>query len=290
MRELREIAVGGTRNRLPTFSRDSPALLEFPGNSAALGRPTRDFGGSRAVFSTHVQPAASIALDQNGHGVHTDSHEPTGNRICAGGPGLRDRAMISLSTLLPSVDRVRVLVADPDPLARRALIDSLREDGAFTVIGQATDGVEAVELARHYAPDVVLLATYLPGARRDRRLRADRRRARADARRDARDGSGRRARDARGARREPAASSSRADEVDAISRALSIVSAGHAIISPELTGVLVERLRRTPGGRQRHPAGQEHAHRSRVGGARPDLRRRHARAISPTRCSSRRRP
>ena len=33
-------------------------------------------------------------------------------------------------TLLPTVDRVRVLVADPDPLARRALTDSLREDGA----------------------------------------------------------------------------------------------------------------------------------------------------------------
>src|SRR5665213_4098800 len=65
-------------------------------------------------------------------------------------------------TLLPSVDRLRVLVADPDPLARRALTDSLREDGAFTVIGQATDGVEAIELARHYAPDVVLLATHLP--------------------------------------------------------------------------------------------------------------------------------
>ena len=35
-------------------------------------------------------------------------------------------------------------------------------------------------------------------------------------------------------------------EVESIRRALAIVGDGHAIISPELTGVLVDRLRRTP--------------------------------------------
>src|ERR1700730_11886769 len=59
-------------------------------------------------------------------------------------------------------DRPRVLVADPDQLARRALTDSLRADGGFAVIGQASDGVEVVELARHYRPDIVLIATTLP--------------------------------------------------------------------------------------------------------------------------------
>src|ERR1039458_3291811 len=60
-------------------------------------------------------------------------------------------------------DRPRVLVADPDRLARRALTDSLRSGDAFTVIAQASDGVEVVELARHYRPDVVLIATSLTG-------------------------------------------------------------------------------------------------------------------------------
>lgn len=59
--------------------------------------------------------------------------------------------------------RIRILVADPDPLARRALTDSLREDPRFFVIGQAATGVEALELTRHYAPDLVLLASHLPG-------------------------------------------------------------------------------------------------------------------------------
>jgi chemotaxis response regulator CheB len=60
-------------------------------------------------------------------------------------------------------DRTRVLVADPDQLARRALTDSLRSSGSFTVVAQASDGVEAVELARHYRPSVVLIATGLSG-------------------------------------------------------------------------------------------------------------------------------
>ena len=62
------------------------------------------------------------------------------------------------------VDRIRILVADPDPLARRALTDALRAAGGYLVIGQAGDGVEAVELALHYTPDAVLLATHLPRA------------------------------------------------------------------------------------------------------------------------------
>jgi DNA-binding NarL/FixJ family response regulator len=35
-------------------------------------------------------------------------------------------------------------------------------------------------------------------------------------------------------------------DIESIARALAVVSSGHALISPELTGVLVERLRRTP--------------------------------------------
>src|SRR5579872_1536009 len=67
------------------------------------------------------------------------------------------------SARLASTERIRILVADPDPLARRALADSLREDQRFFVIGQASSGVEAFELTRHYAPALVLLAAHLPG-------------------------------------------------------------------------------------------------------------------------------
>jgi len=142
-------------------------------------------------------------------------------------------------------DRPRVLVADPDRLARRALTDSLRADGSFAVIGQASDGVEAVELACHYRPDIVLIATSLTGL--DAIAACERIVARtpethvvmlataADLELEM-----------RAVRAGASGFVIKSDEVETIKRALAVVGGGHAIISPELTGVLVDRLRRTP--------------------------------------------
>jgi DNA-binding NarL/FixJ family response regulator len=142
-------------------------------------------------------------------------------------------------------DRTRVLVADPDQLARRALTDALRGGGAFTVIAQASDGVEAVELARHYRPDVVLIATSLGGldvaAACEQILRGD------DAIRvvvlatapdlDL---------ETRVVRAGASGFVIKTADSETIARALGVVLSGSAIISPELTARLVERLRRTP--------------------------------------------
>jgi NarL family two-component system response regulator LiaR len=144
-------------------------------------------------------------------------------------------------------ERVRVLVVDPDPLARRALADSLRAAGAFVVIGQAADGVEAVELARHYSPQVVLLATHLP--RVDSVTVCERILALAPATRvvmlaTAPD----LALEMRAVRAGASGFVVKSDEVDAIGRDLLTVTEGHAVISAELTALLVDRLRRTPEG------------------------------------------
>ena len=63
----------------------------------------------------------------------------------------------------PPVERLRLIVADPDPLARRAIRDSLRVDEGFVVLAEAKNGVEAIELAVHYRPDLVLMEVALPG-------------------------------------------------------------------------------------------------------------------------------
>ncbi|MFI1696913.1 response regulator [Streptomyces bobili] len=58
---------------------------------------------------------------------------------------------------------IRVLLADDQALLRatfRILIDSCDD---MEVVGEATDGVEAVELTRRHRPDVVLMDIRMPG-------------------------------------------------------------------------------------------------------------------------------
>src|SRR5690349_14427532 len=56
----------------------------------------------------------------------------------------------------------RTLVVDDHPLTRSALVDLL-EQHSFAVVGEASDGVEAVERAREAQPDLVLLDLAMPG-------------------------------------------------------------------------------------------------------------------------------
>jgi two-component system response regulator NreC len=58
--------------------------------------------------------------------------------------------------------RIRVLIADDHPLVRGGLRSLLERNNEFTVVGEAADGYEALELATLHKPDVILLDVAMP--------------------------------------------------------------------------------------------------------------------------------
>jgi two-component system chemotaxis response regulator CheB len=59
-------------------------------------------------------------------------------------------------------DKLRVVVAEDSPTARRLLVEILRADPAFEVVGEAKDGVEALELTRRLRPNLVTMDIQMP--------------------------------------------------------------------------------------------------------------------------------
>lgn len=58
---------------------------------------------------------------------------------------------------------VRLLVADDHPVVRDGIVGMVSSDHDIEVVGEASDGAEAVRLARALQPDVVLMDLRMPG-------------------------------------------------------------------------------------------------------------------------------
>lgn len=63
---------------------------------------------------------------------------------------------------LPQSRKLRVLVADDHAIFREGLVALLTQETGVEVIAQAGDGVEAVEMARQYRPDVMIVDISMP--------------------------------------------------------------------------------------------------------------------------------
>ena len=58
---------------------------------------------------------------------------------------------------------IRVLVADDHPIVRGGIVGLLADTDDIEVIGEASDGLEAVQLAEELGPDLVLMDLRMPG-------------------------------------------------------------------------------------------------------------------------------
>lgn len=57
--------------------------------------------------------------------------------------------------------RYRIVVADDEPITRMDLSEILRDAG-YNVVGEASDGFDAVELCKKYSPHLVLMDVKMP--------------------------------------------------------------------------------------------------------------------------------
>ena len=60
-------------------------------------------------------------------------------------------------------DRRQVLIVDDNAQMRRLLHALLQSDGRFEVVGEASDGAEALRLVDELAPELMLLDLSMPG-------------------------------------------------------------------------------------------------------------------------------
>jgi DNA-binding NarL/FixJ family response regulator len=142
-------------------------------------------------------------------------------------------------------DRVRLILIDPDAISRHAVSDALRSDGRFTVIAQAESSVEGVELALHYRPALVVIATAVPDL--DAVTATQRITSGAPDVRVVLLSASRELELEKSAVRAGASGFLEKDSgVVAIAHSLALVAAGESVISREMTAHLVDRLRRTP--------------------------------------------
>jgi two-component system, LytTR family, response regulator len=65
---------------------------------------------------------------------------------------------------MPTPERpLRVLIVDDEPLARQRLVDLLEGRSGVAVVGEATNGREALEAIQKLQPDLVFLDVQMPG-------------------------------------------------------------------------------------------------------------------------------
>lgn len=59
--------------------------------------------------------------------------------------------------------KIRIVIADDHPMMREALVTALEDEASFEIVGEAENGIEAIQLAEKLKPDIVLMDLLMPG-------------------------------------------------------------------------------------------------------------------------------
>jgi two-component system, NarL family, nitrate/nitrite response regulator NarL len=60
------------------------------------------------------------------------------------------------------INPYRILIADDHPHARKAILAMLEDDPYFSIVGQAKNGKEAIEMSQQLNPDIILMDIQMP--------------------------------------------------------------------------------------------------------------------------------
>lgn len=61
------------------------------------------------------------------------------------------------------MDNIKILIVDDHPMMREALMTALEDEPGLQIVGEATNGIEALKLADELAPNVILMDLLMPG-------------------------------------------------------------------------------------------------------------------------------
>jgi DNA-binding NarL/FixJ family response regulator len=75
--------------------------------------------------------------------------------------GITERSALRGQSAVPSAERVRVIIADTDGLARSMMQSALRDVRRIAVIATTASALEVLELVRYYQPTVLIVDTSL---------------------------------------------------------------------------------------------------------------------------------
>ncbi len=139
--------------------------------------------GSRLRWIDRLLADGDLCREGKGKaGLETDGAVRVLEQAIPAPDGQREQERATVSRYGPGLSQkpataVRVLIADDHRLFREGLARLLEEDPRVEVVDQASDGLEAVELAASLRPDVILMDLQMPnlnGAEAARRIIAER--------------------------------------------------------------------------------------------------------------------